>query len=276
MHQARRAAGPKLGCCHSPVCGERLIAVENDRVVVLAQELHNRHAAAAADLEQRRHIRHRIAVEVANLDLRAGRSKVLEDRALVDTVAAPGPREHHHGHPPRKRAEQLGLFHGERNLAAKRVPPLPLIRRGVLLKKGVEGEGLLEGRLPEFGRRGGDHGRFSGGAHSGSLQGRLVEWFFNVAGRRQGREPGEGDGSSGRVRKKVSGRPAAVSGRRLRAYRVGHRLRNEESLARSQASAARKTPLSLAKTSHVFGLQAALTPHPVIPTFRPTLIGTHR
>lgn len=30
----------------------------------------------------------------------------------------------------------------------------------------------------------------------------------------------------------------------------------------------------LTNTSHFFGIQAALTPHPVIPTFRPTLIDT--
>src|SRR5262249_44046064 len=74
--------------------------------------------------------------------------EVIEDRTLVNAVAAPGPGQTEHGHPPREPAEQGGLLAGQTELRMHRVPTAALRGRRMLVEKGGIGQGCGENARP--------------------------------------------------------------------------------------------------------------------------------
>ena len=76
-----------------------------------------------------------VAVKKAELD-RAGRAgKMVEDRALIHAIAAPGPGQTQYFHLSPKAGEQLSLSGGELDLAVQRVPSPALFGRGITIEE---------------------------------------------------------------------------------------------------------------------------------------------
>jgi hypothetical protein len=86
---------------------------------------------AAVDRQGVADVGPRVAVEEAEVDRRRGPREVVEDRALVDAVAAPRPGQAEHRHPPREAAEQARCSAGQAEPRMHRVPPRPLRGRRV-------------------------------------------------------------------------------------------------------------------------------------------------
>ena len=112
---------------HIPVLRQRSVAVEAGLLEILAEEYDDRNSRAAADRQQRLHVGVRISIQVANVESRGGRRKVLEDRTLVDAVAAPDTRQHQHLDVPLEVRQQLSLGIRQFDAAMKSRPPLLLV-----------------------------------------------------------------------------------------------------------------------------------------------------
>src|SRR5262245_10631293 len=129
--EARRTARGGWVAHHLAIFVQRAFAVARHFVAVLAEKDDNRHAVAGVNLQRLLNVAVLVAVEVAHLDDRSGGREVLEDRTLVDAVAAPGAGQTHNRHRTPKGPEQLALGGRQLDLLVDRPPTLFLRVVGV-------------------------------------------------------------------------------------------------------------------------------------------------
>jgi len=86
------AGGSELGLGHVSILGERPVSVAAADEVVFAQEQSGRDSGRAAGRQRVRQVGVFIPIEESQIDPAVGRgNEVVENRALVHTVAAPHP-----------------------------------------------------------------------------------------------------------------------------------------------------------------------------------------
>ena len=120
---------------HLAVFRQRPIAVLAAAEPVFAEEQHRRNASGSADGQLGGQFRIRVAIVEAEVDAVRGGGEVIEDRTLIDAVAAPRSGQHDDRHLAFEARQQLPLSVGQPHLSVQSFPALPLLRRAVLGQK---------------------------------------------------------------------------------------------------------------------------------------------
>src|SRR5262249_10230782 len=130
-HQTGGARWSKLVGRDLTIAGKRAVAVAGGFQEVFTKKDAHGHALAAVDRKRVAELRVRVAVEEANVKLRACLGEVIENGTLIDAVAAPGPVQDEHRHAPCEAGQERGLLVRQADAFMHRVPASALLRRGI-------------------------------------------------------------------------------------------------------------------------------------------------
>jgi len=160
--QSRRAGNAVQSVDRLPISGQGFIAVSPAKLAIFAEKDNCGNPGPPAGAERGCQFGIVVAIGIAHLDLRAGRSEMFEHRTLVHAVSAPRSRHDQHFHLPLEVPQQVLLFVRQMDRIMKFLPA-PLLLSGsisrqkfLIRKCGFECGGEIHGGhgMDRFRRRG--------------------------------------------------------------------------------------------------------------------------